>query len=125
MIVYVVTTLTSKGKRIEGVFEDRRQAAYLCAVKDEPETRIEEWDTNGMKFSGTRELLSRWNASIDQDGMLKFMMESFTFRAEADTFDDCGDGVWAVTMITEYGLTEQQTYTEILERFENWRIARP
>lgn len=123
MIVYVVTTSTGEKCRIEGVFEDRRQAAYLCAVKNLAETQIEEWDTEGIKFSGTRELLSRWDASIDNDGCIIDMTEGFTFTEKLQ-FDVSDESGWYATVTLPYGLTEKQAYREIVDRFENWRIAR-
>lgn len=120
MIVYVVTTRIGDRCRIEGVFDDRRQAAYYCAVKNEWETQMEEWDTEGVKFSGNRKLLSRWYASIGSGDVVNYVTEGFTFDEET-RFDDQGNEGWYVTLTTEYGLSEEQACKIILERFEEWK----
>lgn len=116
MIVYVVTTGTGEYRKFEAIFDNRKQAAYYCAIKNSDETRIEEWDTDGLQFTGSKTLLSCWSAFVTTNKEIRRLTESFTFDEENDCEQD-GSG-WDISITTEFGMTEDQARAFILDRFD-------
>lgn len=117
MIVYVVVTSVCSRQRIDAVFEDRRQAAYYCAISDNLETHIEEWDTEAVQFAGKQELLSRWEGEVKPDNEFEYLYERFTLKGEKRRFKQTPDG-WDVTFTVKYGTPEETVRKLILDEIE-------
>ena len=118
MIVYVVRA--RKHCEIDGVFADRKQAAYMCAIKNTGDMRIEEWDTEGVQFTGSRELLSRWGVTIGLDGAIKHLYEDFTFDEESSVHDDGAAG-WLVMLTVSFGTEVERVKELALARLADWK----
>lgn len=114
MIVYVVTSGTGSTYKVEGVFEERKQAAYYCAVNCNEEIRITECDTEAITFGGKKPLLTCWCARVDEDNELCYLEEEYTFREEDSVV--WSEGGWNIRMTTVYGVSANQMRKTILEK---------
>lgn len=95
MTVYIVTTPHS----VQAVFEDYKQAAFFCAVREfDSELKIEEWDTEMVRFTDTKALLRRWLVPFDDSGNIDPRIEAvYTLRPAPTQMVDDGE----LAIITE------------------------
>lgn len=120
MIVYVVTTRIGDSRKIEAVFDEHKQAAYYCAVKNDGDVFIEEWDTDAIKFTGSKELLCRWGADFDQNGSVLDLWSAYTLE-ERHTCSEEVDGSTYVCETLAYGTPEEEAKRILRDRFAEYR----
>lgn len=120
MIVYVVTVGTEKGRKIEAVFDDHKQAAYYCAVRKHEDSLIEEWDTDAVKFTGNKELLCCWCAQIDLNDEFVSLNQTYKFEEE-HSLDEEVDGSVYVWETLPYDTPKEDAKKILLERLAKYR----
>lgn len=107
MIVYVVTTQASIGRKVKAVFEDRDQAIYCCALFEREEAELEEVDTEAIRISGNKKPLAEWTVCIDAGGKVIDCNYLYTFNKKRHFIVD-EDGSGAVYLTVDTDLPEDK-----------------
>ncbi len=97
MIIYIVTTSPYGDRAVKGVFEDRDQAILMCALLENDDPLLEEFDTEAIKIGGSKKPLAEWTLLINAEGVVRDMGLRYTFDQKLK-FDDDLDGSVIVTL---------------------------
>lgn len=117
MIVYIVTTNPHGERKIKAVFEDRDQAIYCCALCDQEDAMIEEWDTEAIQITGHKKPLAEWTVFINGKGEAIDAELRYTFT-EILKFSEDMDGSGAVYLTVDKDTTEAEAKTMAVEYWE-------
>ena len=118
MIVYVVTTPSSRGRTIRAAFEDRDQAIYFCAFLDDDDATLETVDTDAIKVSGNQKPLADWLVVIDPDGEVVDTEMRYTFIETRRCRQDM-DGSYYVRITHPIDVSEEQAKEIALDYWRN------
>lgn len=117
MTVYVVTTRPFGERKIEGVFEDRDQAIFCCALLVHDDSEMEEWDTNSMKFSGAKKPLAEWTVCVNGEGEAVDAACRYTFEEVCQYCEDIG-GSWYACVTQPLSVSEEEVKEIVLDNIQ-------
>ena len=118
MIVYVVTT--GEGRSIKAVFEDRDQAICCCALCDQEDCMLEEWDTEAIQITGHKKPLAEWMVFINSEGKVIDTEVRYTFN-EVLKFNADFDGSGTMHLTMDVNASEDEAKQLALNHWQRMK----
>lgn len=125
MKVYIVTSGCYSDYSIDAVFTDRKKAEMYCAIHNEEDQDIEEWETEDDSITVDKPVLKRWVGIRTRDGVSKVEEEGYCLNSIFHVHEKYYYGGYdRIIMSTSIDKTAEQAQKIMYDKLAAWKYEK-
>lgn len=125
MKIYIATSGCYSDYSIDAVFTDRKKAEMYCAIHNQVDQDIEEWETEDDSITVDKPVLKRWAGIYNRCGSFKIEEDGYCLNPIFQVHENYyHGGHHRITMSTSMDKTAEQAEKIMQDKFASWKYEK-